>query len=1779
MNKTKLSHKIVAIFLTLIFLPSMLPTNYIFASNNGPNAPEAASFEPVDATDMVNLVSGDVSYVLPLINMDGFPLSLSYHAGIPLDMESSWAGLGWNVNAGAISRSVSGTPDDWNGGESLDFISYEDNEEFYNINVGVGISQAAEVGVGVSWGSNKSLSGSVYAGFMGVNASIATDGAYSAGVGLNVGGGNFGGSLSIGVSGNVNGGGASFGFGLGAGHSSGARASLGYSLSGSGGSFSFSGGYGNRSSGNKGLAGAGGGLSLANYSSGDYDISSKGFFVPVQIWIFNLSFGYRKVNYKLNKGYPKLGYGGLYAKNAFQPTMDSDMQQDSFNDLQHRYRYSDLYEEAIPQTEEEFIEDYAQEREKVNFSFASYDSYSVNASGMSGLIQPKIFQNSTLFGLGYAGPDTDDSNRNMRVYYHHVDEGSESKTFGTSIYNNSSDIEFYFNGQFTENISIPNTGLSSNSSGSFENYITSTTTNNTRQRSGNFVEVFTNDQLANDHLLRTLKPDNADYANWPADGIGAYRITAPDGKIYHYSLPVYHYERVERNLIKDNTEKNVNEKRQYSPYATHWLLTAITGPDYVDRNNNSQADEEDYGYWVRMDYGKWSDGFVWRSPYKGKKYNTNLVGEIEEKDFGNYQYGRKQLYYLDKIVNRSHTAYFVKDIRYDSSGAYGINDYDDANNEEYRYIFDGAISVDNDTNSGPSTEWVKEDIHYKREYQLMLDKIVVVQNKDSISSKNINPNLVLNNGNCLPGYDDDTDAWNPRFHQFGGFARAYGPDHRYALHQEKNVYDVTDFINFDYSKALRVIDMKYTYDLAANTPSSLTCSYINEGGGKLTLTEVNFRGKKNFSYMPPYKFTYKNEMEYPVNLRFNKSSSTDYLTGQAKDGWGYIDEKQVAEYYNSSDYQKYGPDNWSLSEITTPTGGKIKLAYEEDDYESEAFSRKLFQEDLQFAVQYERYQNCGYEGENFIGPCDVTVFVKNLNGLNQERLVNFSDYFEIGDRVYMDLWICKVEDKQWGGGDDRASLSLPGSNKSVSEDYDKWAQNGKHFSDVIVEDILSDNTLVLSYQINHNIGWQFFLHGDVNASPISSPNSGLTYFGKKDNIGSPRYKNSLRGECIKESGGKTTHTMSYKLLANKIPKNLKGGGLRARSITVSDDNGREYKTNYYYNKPGTSRDKNDLNYVSSGITSFAPENGIKFIPYQSELPSPGVMYEYVTMVPETTNGNELGYTRYRFHTLDPVFDLFDPNIELSYKSEKINPITGEVEEEDITIFESEVIDPGDGDYFNSSDKTYAKYINLKVNTSLVGQFRSIETFNRENHLMSKTQKFYKSGEEAKAISGRGAVRESFNSMKSVYSTNGNDESPQLKNRLISISSKEDFNSVLTEVRTTTGGFTTSEKYSNADPQTGIFRTTEMTKANGTRYRKTHLPAYTQYEKMGSKVDNIRNQHMLTQKAMTTTDVFLNNNWRTTAASINTWSQNTLYDNSSLVESDNIWRKYQTFLWKDNVANDGSFGALVTEDNFDWGYGVTQSNTQWQKISETTRYNHWSSPLEMIDINANYLSTKMGDDNKKVYAVGNASYSEIFYSGAEDWDSDKGTFGGHVGIGDAVEETSSNNIHTGKKSLRIGTGQTAFNVTVKEGKSDRYKISLWAKFGLHENIKVKVGSSTPYIEFSTNETVRAGDWIQLNYYFQVDGQKEVSIINESGTAYVDDFRLHPVSSSMTSYVYNEWDELTYVLGANNLGTQYEYDDAGRLWKTYKEVEDFNGAGTGGFKRVSKHDYSYEEETEP
>jgi hypothetical protein len=85
----------------------------------GPGQPEMQAFQSVNSNNMVDLFSGDFSYNIPLIDVGGYPLGISYRSGATMDQEASWVGLGWNINPGTIMRNVRGLPDDFDGTEKI----------------------------------------------------------------------------------------------------------------------------------------------------------------------------------------------------------------------------------------------------------------------------------------------------------------------------------------------------------------------------------------------------------------------------------------------------------------------------------------------------------------------------------------------------------------------------------------------------------------------------------------------------------------------------------------------------------------------------------------------------------------------------------------------------------------------------------------------------------------------------------------------------------------------------------------------------------------------------------------------------------------------------------------------------------------------------------------------------------------------------------------------------------------------------------------------------------------------------------------------------------------------------------------------------------------------------------------------------------------------------------------------------------------------------------------------------------------------------------------------------------------------------------------------------------------------------------------------------------------------------------------------------------------------------------------------------------------------------
>ncbi|HEY0651761.1 MAG TPA: hypothetical protein VGD65_01495 [Chryseosolibacter sp.] len=111
--------RVIAFFFLICILLQVLPVPLALALTSGPSQPEAQSFQPAGASDMVDLFTGDFSYNIPLFELPGpnggYPFNISYQSGVSMDQEASWVGLGWSLNPGAINRQMRGLPDEFKG--------------------------------------------------------------------------------------------------------------------------------------------------------------------------------------------------------------------------------------------------------------------------------------------------------------------------------------------------------------------------------------------------------------------------------------------------------------------------------------------------------------------------------------------------------------------------------------------------------------------------------------------------------------------------------------------------------------------------------------------------------------------------------------------------------------------------------------------------------------------------------------------------------------------------------------------------------------------------------------------------------------------------------------------------------------------------------------------------------------------------------------------------------------------------------------------------------------------------------------------------------------------------------------------------------------------------------------------------------------------------------------------------------------------------------------------------------------------------------------------------------------------------------------------------------------------------------------------------------------------------------------------------------------------------------------------------------------------------------
>lgn len=879
-NKKVIRSTARVVLLTMIYqlvLPAMS-----YALSSGPSQPEVQSFEPVGTTDMVDMFTGDFNYNIPLLDIEGYPINIAYHAGPGMDQEASWVGLGWNINPGVINRAVRGLPDDFKG----DVLQKEfkmKTEHTLRIEGGGG----AEIfGDGDPALVIPSINASIIANinnYRGVSVDFAV------GVGVRV----FG-AISTGVN-------------LGMGSQSGGTIDYYQSLSfatpqliskdiGANVSITQGGGYNTRT-GIKdqfrtvaiGARVGGIGVTGPTFTS-VIPIGVKNY-VPV---ITNSSY-MNTWHLGLKGGMIWTGvYGYLFGRG-----MESFL---NYRNDGTRKSYGYLYYQHGSAND---IMDFTRDKDGMfnkNMQYLppgnlTYDVYSIAGQGTGGSFRPFRNDFGTVFdpiitgsaesssdfvdfgfgGFFQAGYDASNSSTSIasgpwgECYRPFVGKASRPASSYEDVYfkqggeltargdaywnviNGTAPLGFTDMKQLPQQRSAArdpranmvhfNTAKESDYNGvlnekTIYNYVDSNGFSDGPQ----LARVSISRYSANDPYRRK------DYH------ITEFVQTQTDGKRYIYGIPAMNnvqreatysinevgsgestgmidYDSFDDSMTNEKGIDNYYSSTITPAYAHSYLLTAVLSADYVDVKGDGISDD-DIGSYTKFNYTRKSNDYRWRAPIQADKVQYNkgyLSDSMDDKAF--YVVGSREQWILHSIESKNFVAEFYTSKRNDAKGVIaGIK---------------GAGSYVGLPDS-------------QKQYSYKLDCIKLFNKHDRFRNRE----------NAVP---------------------------------------------------VKTVMFEYDYQLCAGVPNT-----DSAGGGKLTLKKIFTKyGNSNKSLISPYQFGYNNDVNY----------NYDYLK---KDRWGNFKPSSVEDmdypYVLQNDNTNSYAAAWSLSKITLPSGGIIEVDYESDDY-------------------------------------------------------------------------------------------------------------------------------------------------------------------------------------------------------------------------------------------------------------------------------------------------------------------------------------------------------------------------------------------------------------------------------------------------------------------------------------------------------------------------------------------------------------------------------------------------------------------------------------------------------------------------------------------------------------------------------------------------------------------------------------------------------------------------------------------------------------------------------
>lgn len=1001
-------------------------------TSSGPGQAETSGFSLNSTDEMVDKFTGDFSYKIPLMDVEGYPIVLSYNSNVTMLQEASWVGLGWDLNVGAVSREMRGIPDDFNGSENVTVIHSEIGNEVEGDKNGgylylggssagggygggvqltlllgnytdevLGKGKTVDLGLGAMFSINNGTNGGLFGGIggnlgynydskkgIGSSQSIGLSGGYGKDMGLQASG-----SITYGQNSNTRYGKLQQSISLGA-----------------------SGGYGFKSAPVKGADPSKASIDYSATSTMTYGTATM---IPrVQFSSTNgISNNFQFDTYfKLKSGVDlKVGYiHQNYSSNSFLDINDASntLLQPAYGYMHSGKRYANNDENEYPimdynrGQESEFSE----EMKNLSFSIQTHDIFYVNASGLGGTFRPQRKDYGT-----YYDPNTVASfNQDSKIL---TDDNQSSVSVGFIVSTTPTGIGVgagYGSATLKGAIESGN-GRNGVDNLRFETPASSTSNNfdetiyfrsigeqtpvdmsSWDEMNGSLPDYYDVNNIGDIATLQNNLKESGDIVTsgdmnnltqetYAATYFNPIIATDANGSDFEYkSWPLAG---VLPNLPDElgrssgGRENHISKIEVVSPNGTRYnygvpVYNYTSSEVAFSVEDNAKIPEEGmvvYSGGVDNSIGN----TLGRTHYFDKTTvpaytHSYLLTEMTSSDYIDRTYDGPTLDDMGTWYKFNHTRVYGADVPELYSNP--LYDVSSLNVFKWRFPMSGGSS-----SNFPQAKWSRgvlgSTLDDMGHYSYGVKEIWYTQ---SVESKNFIAVFYLENRNDMYSVEGEDGI----------------------LDEDKPLKCIDKIVLYNRSEwekhinsaggsyvplPLQTVDFDYDYSLCQKSPGNPNTYSGSGSSGKLTLKEIRvFGGNSSEKGLASYKFDY-GDVTSPCSLSVD-NPCFNYTEIDAWGGYKPYDANTPNDLYTYSAQDEAAANSyvqaWKLKAINTPLGGKIEITYEADRYET---------------VQTER----AMRHFNIFGMVDIFRFLRIIDGSTWNPLTAISDRFnfhhEYGD--------------------------------------------------------------------------------------------------------------------------------------------------------------------------------------------------------------------------------------------------------------------------------------------------------------------------------------------------------------------------------------------------------------------------------------------------------------------------------------------------------------------------------------------------------------------------------------------------------------------------------------------------------------------------------------------------------------------------------------------------------------------------------------------------------------